>query len=986
MGGEQTRERFGERRERERDSEREREIRRERERERDSERERERERERQLVPPSFGLSVVCDVRLMLMSMDVFSLCSDDDCLISLLLHLGPRPVWIGRLFLASKFVRSRLCDDSFARKFLSLYLSVCILDVPRLSWWKELKSWFLRRETVYAVELEVQGNEMRQLQCQADNPVVSVSRKENGVLLVEHVMKMVQRSESLSDSLPNASLDLQMIVLQPRARSFPLLPLSRSHCMYYEVRLAKHLPKLGSPIIGFALPSLKTTFPGRSTCSVGVALDRLTAYVGFSEIPEQIPSPRGNAFKPKKGDVFGVGLIYALSDAPPPFQTHLPESQDTHELSADVATFYVTFNGQLIYHKPYISCYYQLVPTIVLSTFGDTLQVNFGAERCPANFFSQCGSNATKAMSANVIPMPNDSELLLPLLHPTRFYTSTWKFDPYEAHRFLPAEVYSYEIASNRAESSSSSAAPTPLSPTVSALLSLPKCDRNFYWQGLEDQEKVVPVALDEMMWRDPSFHLFGVHLQNTLDYMDSRIKSHGYVPLIDVHSVAKCMEAANLQHLVSNGLLNAERARTLMLSALANEQEVQTLLNHPDPLSVFLQWTESLVRYWERKLAWDLVLFLKTDLEGRYGVDHVPILFSWIALDKMMWPNATAASPIYECLETISERWYATAGLETCIVRMLKAVCQMFWTSRINHLHPSHAKTVRQAPNVAYLGIHWTAHLFQSLGFLPFDGATIPANAAQHGMSKEDIRAIYDKLTAEQLTDLHQAVVCAFSGSHCAHHSPTAMSNQGPWLPADPIDAIKATLDAIIQQRTKFLTTPEYAEKRIWRKDIFELLGGAITSAYKLHYPTSDVVFPTDADFTGVFWHFSRYSDRFHELTASLRGNNGDAKRAMQQQSMRNQIQWYWNEKCAFIGFWYGEAFLKNVVADLFSNFPVRLATTYKQQTVYSDNNTAPTIDSTATRVMATGLITVGLLAAGLALAAAFSSRRVRRLLSFGK
>lgn len=130
-----------------------------------------------------------------MSTDVFSLCSDDDCLISLLLRLVPNLFGLSRFFaLVVAMLRLLVTDFNFQSLFerlCSRFSSFVLVEGSSVFR-------FLHCEPLRVIELEFHGNEteMRQLQSQADYTVVRVLRKESGVLLLEHVMKMVQTHSS----------------------------------------------------------------------------------------------------------------------------------------------------------------------------------------------------------------------------------------------------------------------------------------------------------------------------------------------------------------------------------------------------------------------------------------------------------------------------------------------------------------------------------------------------------------------------------------------------------------------------------------------------------------------------------------------------------------------------------------------------------------------------------------------------------------------
>jgi hypothetical protein len=309
----------------------------------------------------------------------------------------------------------------------------------------------------------------------------------------------------------------------------------------------------------------------------------------------------------------------------------------------------------------------------------------------------------------------------------------------------------------------------------------------------------------------------------------------------------------------------------------------------------------------------------------------------------------------------------------------MLKAVCQMFWTSRANHLFPNTTEPVPQAPSVAYLGIQWTTHLFQTLGFLPIDFDSLPlAPSATVPMSKTEIEAIYNTLDQATLDLLHQAIVCAFAGSHCAHHSPESMLINDPWLPADPINAIHATLLTLIQQRAKFRTTKQFLDKTVWLRDIFDFVGGAISTVYRVSISSAPLPFPPGMESPCIYFQFSRYSDRFLELSAFLQRQNSFSNPEWRKSNIPTQIQWYWNEKCAFIALWYGEKILVEAVSELFPAFPRAQITSYKHQSAFSKPSR---LAIASNRPSISNMIIVGVISAGLALGATLVFRRGRRL-----
>lgn len=490
-----------------------------------------------------------------MEEDVFSILTDDTCLMAVLLYTGPKPRSLGALFLASPHVRKRLSTPYFARKFLSLYLGVNVsATLVDISWWDELKKWFTRRNELYDIKFDFRGQEVDQLENGDGEPIVTVKNKSNGIVTAERTWKTAPLSESVSQAVMNSFADFQMTVMQPQRSRFAHLPLSRAHSMYYEVKVIKPVPKRGGAVIGYALPSLKITLPGRTSFSFGVALDTLLVFNGFSQLPERIPSPRGENFKLKKGDTFGVGLVYSFSNLKPPYESHLATERNStanEPNHPETATFYVTFNGQMIYHKPAIFITYQLVPTFVLASYGDAIRINFGAPSVPSHWISsQEHYNALKTGNINL-----EAE-------PIRFYHKGWKYDPTLAYKELPPESFTDHFIVEGQDSEDKENPPTAISETERRLG--PKVKRNFYWQSLDEQDEAIVEATAERLWLDPSFHHFGRHHQITLDFLHSRVEEHNYVPLVKLQNIAKCVESANMQRLVTNGMMTAETARTL--------------------------------------------------------------------------------------------------------------------------------------------------------------------------------------------------------------------------------------------------------------------------------------------------------------------------------------------------------------------------------------------------------------------------------------
>ena len=494
-----------------------------------------------------------------MEEDVFSILTDDACLMAILLYTGPRPRSIGALFLASPFVRQRLSTSYFARKFLSIYLGVNMsATMVDVLWWDELKQWFSRRNELYDLTFDFHGVEVDQLEHGDGEPIISVKKSADGAVRAERTFKAAPPSVSLSETAVTSLEDIPMTIMQPRYGKIAILPLSRAHSMYYEVKVTKTVPKRGGAIIGYALPTLKTTLPGRTLYSFGVALDTLMAFGDNSQSPDKIPSPRGDIFKLKKGDTFGVGLIYSLSDASPPYESHISNEERTtpHMNHPDSATFYVTFNGQMVYFKSNIFCTYQLTPTLVLPTFGDALRINFGAPTIHARLFeTEEQREALKHGNYNISA------------EPVNFYDLGWKFDPNQVYKHLPSECYTDVISKEAEKVASNDASESILSELQ--LSSIPKVKRNFYWQSLQDQEISLSEPTTLRLWLDPTFHLFGRHHQCALDYLNRCIEEENYLPLVKLEALSKCLDAANMQVLVSSGRISPEKARTLYATTL---------------------------------------------------------------------------------------------------------------------------------------------------------------------------------------------------------------------------------------------------------------------------------------------------------------------------------------------------------------------------------------------------------------------------------
>lgn len=490
-----------------------------------------------------------------MEEDIFSRLKDDGCLTAILLYVGPRPRALGALFMASPYVRQRFSTSYFARKFLSFYLGVNVsAPLTNISWWDELKQWFARRNELYDTKFNFQGEEVDQLENGDGEPIVTVKQKSNGAIIAERTFKTAPLSESMSEATTNTFADIQMTIMQPKCTSIARLPLSFAHSMYYEVKIVKSVPKRGGAIIGYALPSLKVTLPGRTSCSFGVALDTLLVFSGFSHLPERIPSPRGETFKLKKGDTFGVGVVYSLSNLRPPYESHLNASQARRSLEpthVDNATFYVTFNGRLIYHKPDTFCTYQLTPTFVLPSYGDAIRINFGMPSMIPNWLDAEG------IFKHLVTGNSDTSI-----DPIQIYNDGWKFDPRLIHEHLPPECFADRVSLEGQENLPSDNGEDVVPETVRLLG--PKSKRNFYWQGLKDQDEAISEATAERLWKDPCFHHFGRHHQRTLDFLQLQIDENRYIPLVKLENISKCLESANMQRLVTSGLMSAERARTL--------------------------------------------------------------------------------------------------------------------------------------------------------------------------------------------------------------------------------------------------------------------------------------------------------------------------------------------------------------------------------------------------------------------------------------
>ena len=490
--------------------------------------------------------------------DIFSVITDDTCLMAILLYTGPRPRSIGALFFASPFVRQRLSTSPFARKFLSLYLGVNIpATMVDISWWDELKQWFSRRNELYDLTFDFHGVEVDQLERGDDEPIVSVKKSADGTVRAERVFKAALPGVSFSEAVIGTFADLPMTIMQPHYGKIATLPLSRAHSMYYEVKVSKTVPPRSGAIIGYALPTLKTTLPGRTFYSVSVALDTLLAFYNPLRFPDKIPSPRGDTFKLKKGDTFGVGLIYSLSDTPPPYEAHISNEERTtpHMKRANTVTFYVTFNGQMLYFKSDILCPYQLTPTVILPTFGDALRINFGVPTIHACFFqTKEQTEALKHGNHNISA------------EPVSFYDMGWKFDPNQAYNHLPSKCYTDTISKEAETVASNDASESILSELQ--LSSIPKVNRNFYWQSLQDQEISLSEPTAVRLWLDRNFQHFGPLHQCTLDYLNRCTQEENYLPPVKFESLSACLNAINYQTLAT-GNISPETARTLYANTL---------------------------------------------------------------------------------------------------------------------------------------------------------------------------------------------------------------------------------------------------------------------------------------------------------------------------------------------------------------------------------------------------------------------------------
>lgn len=448
------------------------------------------------------------------------------------------------------------------------------------------------------------------------------------------------------------------------------------------------------------------------------------------------------------------------------------------------------------------------------------------------------------------------------------------------------------------------------------------------------------------------------------------------------------------------------------MIPSLSDEHEIQTLLDCEDPIEVFVQWTESLMRYWERRLAWELISFLKYNQGPAVkSIDQPSILFCWVVLDMFTFWEETQDSPVYEQLESVAQLWYGETGLESAVVNMLKAVTQAYWMSRVVHLEEDAWTYKKPSPLMEYLGAHWTTHTLMSFGLLPREDHLLPEDATCSPLTKEDVAAIYNSLSEAEQTDLIQAALCAFICCFCAHHAPTSQTE--PWLPPDPVDAIKAAIDVIVLQRSKFRKSKEFESTDLSVTHVYEIAGSVL-----LGYRKYAAVIPSvgrasrsrsgslaasasaasslsstltlnpalpELAFTKMYWHFSRVSDRFSVLLSHV---SSVGPQTSLSPIAAEQLQNHLNEKCSWLNFWYGEQRFAQLVQIIFPESSTSLLCDYKMLNIYGglydikhgpyQGRSVLTSHWGLSR-LTMGVLAVGLVSAGVAISAVAFTRARR-------
>lgn len=441
-------------------------------------------------------------------------------------------------------------------------------------------------------------------------------------------------------------------------------------------------------------------------------------------------------------------------------------------------------------------------------------------------------------------------------------------------------------------------------------------------------------------------------------------------------------------------------------------------MLNCEDPLEVFVQWTESLMRYWERRLAWDLISFLQSnDGPAIKSIDQPSILLCWVVLDMLTFWEETQDSPVYEKLATVAARWYGETGIESAVVNMLKSVSQAYWMSRIIHIDSEAWTYKKHSPHMEFLGAHWATHTLMSFGLLPRDDYLLPPEATSSPLEKEDIALIYNALSQSEREDLLQAVLCAFVCCFCAHHAPT--SQTAPWLPADPIEAIKHTIDMVVLQRSHFRQSAECWSDELAVVHVYEIIGSILLGSRKYASTppngstrgprsrsgsiasssnsngSSSVQSPftplkinpnlTELISSKVYWHFSRVSDRFDDILTHV---SQYGSQTILSPAAAEQLQNHLNEKCAWLNLWYGEERLAQIVQIIFPEIVTSTLTDYKLLNIYGkpyDIQHGPyaikqtLIPKWGVSRLTMGVVALGLVSAGVAISAVAFTRARR-------